>query len=338
MAEGIFVLVHAGPFANIAHGNSSIIADQIALKLVGPEGYVITEAGFGADIGMEKFFDIKCRYSGLVPQCAVLVATVRALKSHGGGPAVQPGKPLDAAYTKENLDLLKAGVCNMQHHIKNVLKFGVTPVVAINRFATDTDAEIAAVKAAALEAGALAAVEANHWALGGAGAVDLAKAVIEACETARSSSSSSAAASTSTGAAAGGGGAAGPSSPSGFRFLYPLDMAIEDKIRTVAKEIYGADDVTFSVESVKKLESYAALGYGALPICMAKTHLSLSTDPTLKGVPKGFTVHVRDVRASVGAGFVYPLCGNIMTVPGLPLRAGFYDVDLDDDGKIVGLF
>lgn len=317
--EGTPVFVHAGPFANIAHGNSSIIADQLALKLVGSEGYVVTEAGFGGDIGGEKYFDIKCRYSGITPQCDVLVATVRALKSHGGGPAVEPGKPLDAAYTKENTALLEAGVCNMQHHVKNILKFGVKPVVAINRFVTDTDAEIAIVKKAALEAGAVAAVECNHWAKGGAGAVELAEAVMAACAQARLEEE-----------------AAGASS---FKFLYPLSLSIKDKIATIAKEIYGAADVAFSPEAEAKIAAYTSLGWDKLPICMAKTHLSLSTDPTAKGVPTGFTVTIRDIRASVGAGFLYPLCGAIMTVPGLPLRAGFYDVDIDTEtGRIIGMF
>jgi formyltetrahydrofolate synthetase len=313
--EGTPVFVHAGPFANIAHGNSSIIADQIALKLVGEEGYVVTEAGFGCDIGGEKYFNLKSRYSGITPQCCVLVATVRALKSHGGGPAVEPGKPLDAAYTKENCELLAKGVANMQHHVKNILKFGVVPVVAVNRFATDTDAEIEIVKKAALEAGALAAVECNHWAKGGAGAVELADAVVAACSKARSATESS------------------------FKFLYPLEMPIKDKISTIAREIYGAAGVSFSPEAEAKIEQYTALGWDKLPICMAKTHLSLSTDPTAKGVPTGFTVAIRDIRASIGAGFLYPLCGAIMTVPGLPLRAGFYDVDIDEEtGRIIGMF
>jgi formyltetrahydrofolate synthetase len=333
--EGTPVFVHAGPFANIAHGNSSIIADQLALKLVGPDGYVVTEAGFGADIGMEKFFDIKCRYSGLVPQCAVLVATVRALKSHGGGPVVEPGKPLDAAYTKENLGLLQAGVCNMQHHIRNVLKFGVQPVVAINRFATDTDAEIAAVKAAALEAGATAAVEANHWAQGGAGAADLARAVAVACAASRAADAAAAAASSGSAAAP----SSAPAASSTFKFLYPLDLPIKGKIEAIAKGIYGAAEVTYSEEAEKKIAAYTASGYDTLPICMAKTHLSLSTDPTLKGVPTGFSVAVRDIRASVGAGFLYPLLGSIMTIPGLPIRPGYYDVDLDvETGRVIGLF
>jgi len=313
--EGTPVFVHAGPFANIAHGNSSIIADQLALKLVGSDGYVITEAGFGADIGMEKFFNIKCRYSKLIPQAAVLVATARALKSHGGGPAVTPGQPLNKAYTEEHIDLLTKGVCNMQHHIRNVLKFGVQPVVAINRFATDTDAEIAIIRDAALSAGAIAAVEANHWAKGGAGAIALAQAVVEACKVSRSNPEAS------------------------FRFLYSLDIPIKAKIEAIATNIYGAKDVVYSEVAEKKIEAYTNLGYTSLPICMAKTHLSLSTDPALKGVPTGFTVEVKDIRASVGAGFLYPLLGSIMTVPGLPIRPGYYDVDLDvDTGRIIGLF
>jgi formyltetrahydrofolate synthetase len=316
--EGTPVFVHAGPFANIAHGNSSIIADQIALKLVGPEGYVVTEAGFGADIGGEKFFDIKCRYSGLTPHCAVLVATVRALKSHGGGPVVEPGKPLDAAYRESHPDLVEAGCANLAVHIRNMIKFGVKPVVAINRFASDTDEEIAIVRKAALEAGALAAVEANHWAEGGKGAVELAQAVVDACAAARASAASDPA--------------------SGFRFLYPLNVSITEKIETVCRDIYGAAAVEYSEEAQAKIAAYTAAGYGNLPVCMAKTQYSLSTDAKLKGVPTGFTVRIRDIRASVGAGFLYPLLGDIMTVPGLPLRMGAYDIDLSEDGTIVGLF
>jgi hypothetical protein len=310
--EGTPCFVHAGPFANIAHGNSSIVADQIALKLVGPDGFVITEAGFGADIGCEKFFNIKCRASGLAPKVAIIVATARALKAHGGGPEVVPGKPLQEAYRTENLGLLAAGVCNMQHHVRNVRKFGVTPIVAVNRFATDSDAEVAMVVAAALAAGARAAVECNHWALGGRGAAALATALVEACAEP----------------------AAAP-----FRFLYPAAMPIKAKIETIATEIYGAAAVTYSEEAEKKIDAYARAGYAGLPICMAKTQYSLSTDAALKGVPTGFTVHVRDVRAAVGAGFLYPLLGNIMTVPGLPTRPGFYDIDLEKGtGRIIGLF
>ncbi len=308
--EGTPAFVHAGPFANIAHGNSSIVADQIALKLAGPEGYVITEAGFGADIGMEKFFDIKCRYSGLIPHAVVMVATIRALKMHGGGPKVVAGRPLDPAYTEENLELVEKGTANLVVHIQNALKYGVPVVVAINRFTTDTDAEIELVRRIALEAGAEDAVEATHWANGGAGAVDLGKAVIAAAE-----------------------------KPSHFRFLYDLDLPIKTKIETIAKEIYGAGSVTYSELAEKQIAAYTANGFDKLPICMAKTHLSLSTDPKLKGAPKGFEVHVREVRASVGAGFIYPLLGTISTMPGLPTRPAFYDVDIDlETGRVVGLF
>ena len=305
--EGTPVFVHAGPFANIAHGQSSIIADRIALKLA---DYVVTESGFGADIGMEKFFDIKCRYSGLIPSAVVLVATVRALKMHGGGPRVVAGKPLDSAYTDENLDLLRAGLVNLQHHIKNVLRFGIPVVVAVNSFATDTQAEVDLVRQAALEAGAEDSVVARHWMEGGAGAVKLAEAVVKAAE-----------------------------KPSNFRFLYPLDISIKEKIEIICKEIYGADGVDYSPEAEAKIELYTRLGFDHLPLCMAKTHLSLSHDPNLKGVPKGFRVPIRDIRASVGAGFLYPLLGEMRTMPGLPTRPVFYDVDLDlETGRVLGLF
>jgi len=304
------VFVHAGPFANIAHGNSSIVADQIALKLVQPDGFVLTEAGFGADIGAEKFFNIKSRYSGLVPNCAVLVATVRALKMHGGGPAVTPGKPLDRTYKEENLELLAAGVCNMQHHVKNLVKFGIPVVVCVNKFATDTDAEIECLRKAALEAGAFDAVMSNHWALGGKGALDLAKSVVKACETTRAS----------------------------FNFLYKLDLPLQDKIIKICKDIYGAKEVEFANLAKKQLRRYEDLGYGNLPVCIAKTHLSLSADPELRGVPKDFTVTVRETRASVGAGLILAVLGSIMTIPGLPTLPGFFTVDVSPEGKIVGLF
>ncbi len=308
--EGTPAFVHAGPFANIAHGNSSIVADQIALKLVGGDGYVLTEAGFGADIGMEKFFNIKCRYSGLVPNVVVLVATIRALKMHGGGPKVVAGRPLDPAYTEENLELLEKGCSNLKVHIRNALRFGIPVVVAINRFKDDTDAEIDLVRRIAIEAGAEDAVMSNHWAEGGAGAVELGKAVMAAA-----------------------------SKPSNFKFLYPLEMSIKEKIETIAKVIYGADGVEFLPEAEKKIELYNRVGFDKLPICMAKTHLSLSHDPTLKGAPKGFVVPVRDIRASVGAGFLFPLLGKMSTMPGLPTRPVFYDVDIDlETGRIVGLF
>jgi formyltetrahydrofolate synthetase len=304
--EGQPAFVHAGPFANIAHGNSSILADQIALRL---GDYVVTESGFGADIGMEKFFDIKCRYSGLIPNAVVLVATIRALKMHGGGPKVTPGAPLDKAYTSENLGLLEAGGGNLAHHIQIARKFGVPVVVAINRFSADTDAEVALVERIAREAGAEAAVLSDHWANGGEGARDLAEAVVKACE-----------------------------KPSHFKFLYPLELPLKQKIETIAKEVYGADGVAFEPLAEKQIAFYEAAGFGHLPICMAKTHLSLSHDPALKGVPKGFTVPVREVRASVGAGFVYPLLGEMSTMPGLPTNPAFMKIDLDEDGRIVGLF
>jgi len=307
--ENTPAVVHAGPFANIAHGNSSIIADQIALRLVGPDGYVLTESGFGADCGMEKFMNIKCRASGLAPDCVVIVATIRALKMHGGGPKVVAGKPLAPAYADENLDLLGKGLPNMVAHIKNALRFGVPAVVAVNRFATDTDAEIRMVRQAAVTAGAEDAVMADHWAEGGAGAVDLAKAVMAACDR-----------------------------PRDFRFLYPLDWDIKKKIETIATQIYGADGVDYEPAAEAKIALYTRLGFDKLPICMAKTHLSLSHNPAWKGVPKNFRVPVRDVKASVGAGFLYPLCGDMRTMPGLPTRPAFYDVDLDlETGKVVGL-
>lgn len=305
--EGTPAFVHAGPFANIAHGNSSIIADKIALKLA---DYVITESGFGADCGMEKFFNIKCRYSGLTPQVVVIVATVRALKMHGGGPKVVAGKPLAPEYTDENLDLLRKGLPNLERHIQNALKFGVNVVVAVNSFATDTQAEVEFVREAAIKAGAMDAVVARHWMEGGQGAIALAEAVVKACE-----------------------------KPSNFKFLYPLDLSIKDKIETICKEIYGADGVDYLPEAEKKIELYTKLGFDKLPMNMAKTHLSFTHDPAVKGAPSGFRVPIRDIRASVGAGFLYPLLGEMRTMPGLPTRPVFYDVDLDlKTGKVVGLF
>ncbi len=298
--------VHAGPFANIAQGNSSIIADRVALKLA---DYVVTESGFGADCGMEKFLNLKCRVSGLKPHVVVIVATVRALKMHGGGPKVVPGKPLDSAYTEENLELLKSGCANLQKHIENANKFGVNVVVAVNRFTSDTDKEIEAVREAAVAAGAQGAYESNVWAKGGEGGAELAEAVVEAAE-----------------------------KPSEFKFLYPDDWPIKKKIEAIATEIYGASGVDYSSEAEKKIKRYTKAGYDSLPICMAKTHLSLSHDPSLKGAPTGFTLPIRDVRASVGAGFLFPLCGEMRTMPGLPTRPAFMDVDLTDDGKVKGLF
>jgi len=305
--EGTPAIVHAGPFANIAHGNSSIIADKIALKLA---DYVVTESGFGADIGMEKFFNIKCRYSGLIPQVVVLVATVRALKMHGGGPKVVAGKPLAPEYTDENLDLLRKGLPNLEQHIQNALKFGVNVVVAVNSFATDTQAEVELVREAAIKAGAMDAVVSRHWMEGGKGAIKLAEAVVKACE-----------------------------HPSDFKFLYPLNMPVKEKIDIIAREIYRADGVDYSPEAEAKIEQFTKLGFGDLPLCMAKTHLSFTDKADVKGAPRGFRVTISDIRASVGAGFLYPLLGTMRTMPGLPTRPVFYDVDVDlKTGKVMGLF
>jgi methylenetetrahydrofolate dehydrogenase (NADP+)/methenyltetrahydrofolate cyclohydrolase/formyltetrahydrofolate synthetase len=308
--ENTPAMVHAGPFANIAHGNSSIIADQMALRLVGPDGYVVTESGFGAECGMEKFMNIKCRASGLRPSCVVVVATVRALKMHGGGPKVVGGRPLPEEYGRENLELLAKGLPNLAAHIRNARRYGVPVVAAVNRFSSDTPAEIALVRKAAVEAGAEDAVMADHWAEGGAGAVDLARAVMAAC-----------------------------AKPSDFRFLYPLEWDIKKKIETIAVEMYGAEGVDYAPAAEAKIALYTKLGFAGLPICMAKTNLSLSHNPAWKGVPRGYRFPIRDVKASVGAGFLYPLAGSIRTMPGLPTRPAFYDVDLDlETGRVKGLF
>ncbi len=300
-------LIHAGPFANIAHGNSSVVADQIALRL---GDYVVTESGFGADIGMEKFMDIKCRASGLTPDCVVIVATIRALKMHGGLGVIKPGKPLPPELQTENLPALEKGAANLVAHIRIAKKFGVPVVVAVNRFHTDTNAEVALLERISKEAGAHDAVMANHWAEGGAGATDLAAAVVTACE-----------------------------QPKNFKFLYELEQPIEEKIRIIATEIYGADDIEILPVARRKIRQFTEMGYGDLPICMAKTHLSLSHKPELKGVPTGFDLTVRDIRASVGAGFLYPLCGNMMTMPGLPSKPAFENVDIDlETGRVKGLF
>uniref|UniRef100_A0A671WPN4 formate--tetrahydrofolate ligase n=1 Tax=Sparus aurata TaxID=8175 RepID=A0A671WPN4_SPAAU len=309
--EGTPVFVHAGPFANIAHGNSSVLADKLALKLVGRDGFVVTEAGFGADIGMEKFFNIKCRASGLRPNVVVLVATVRALKMHGGGPNVSAGAPLPREYIDENLSLV-AGGChsNLRKQIQIAHLFGVPVVVALNVFRTDTQAEIDLVCQLAKECGASDAVPCHHWAQGGRGSLELAQAVNEAA-----------------------------SRPSNFQFLYNKEMPIVEKIRTIAKKVYGADDIKLSPEAEAKIDYYSQQGYGSLPICMAKTHLSLSHMPDKKGAPTGFVLPIRDVRASIGAGFVYPLVGTMSTMPGLPTRPCFYDIDLDPvTEEITGLF
>ncbi|XP_019155612.1 PREDICTED: formate--tetrahydrofolate ligase [Ipomoea nil] len=307
--EGTPVLVHAGPFANIAHGNSSIVADKIALKLVGPGGFVVTEAGFGSDIGTEKFMNIKCRYSGLKPQCAIIVATVRALKMHGGGPEVVAGRALDSAYVNENISLVEAGCVNLARHISNTKAYGVNVVVAVNMFSTDTEAELNAVRNASLAAGAFDAIICSHHAHGGKGAVDLGVAVQKACENV--------------------------SQP--LQFLYPLDIGIKDKIEAIAKS-YGANGVEYSEQAEKQIEMYSKQGFSNLPICMAKTQYSFSHDAKAKGAPGGFILPIRDVRASIGAGFIYPLVGTMSTMPGLPTRPCFYEIDLDTKtGRVIGL-
>lgn len=299
------VFVHCGPFANIAHGNNSIVADQLALKLA---DYVITESGFGADMGMEKFMDIKCRYSGLTPDCVVMVATVRALKMHGGVGKIVAGKPLPPELTSENLPALERGCANLVKQIENARKFGVPVVVAINHFPTDTDAEMALIQAQSEQAGATEVAISKVWSDGGDGGIELANAVVSACD-----------------------------KPGHFKFLYELDLPIKTKIETIAREIYGADGVDYLPEAEKKIEQFTRLGFDKLPICMAKTHLSISHDPTQLGAPSGYRLPVRDIRASIGAGFLYPLCGDMRTMPGLGAHPAYERVDLID-GRIVGLF
>lgn len=283
--EGTPVFVHAGPFANISIGASSVLADKLALKLAGTEpdedhnaktGFVVTEAGFDFTMGGERFFNIKCRSSGLVPDCVVIVATVRALKVHGGGPPITPGAQLDQVYRTENVDILRAGCVNLKKHISNAKQFGVPVVVAINRFETDTDAELAVIREEAIAAGAQDAVPANHWAEGGKGAVDLAKAVISASELEKPD----------------------------FKLLYELDGPVQERIERIGKIMYGADAVEFSELAQKKVDTYVKQGLGNLPICVAKTQYSLSHDPNLKGAPTGFTVPIRDVRMAAGAGYL----------------------------------
>ncbi len=304
--ENTPALVHCGPFANIAHGNSSVLADQIAVKCA---DYVITESGFGADIGAEKFFNIKCRASGLRPNAVVLVVTVRALKAHTGKYKVTPGKALDPGLTRENIADVEVGAANMVRHLENMRKFGVNPVVAVNVFSTDTQAEIDAIREIAEAAGAVGVAVARHWSDGGAGAVELAEMVVEACD-----------------------------QPNDFQFLYPLEWPIKQKIERIATEIYRSDGVDYTPEAEKQIETFEKNGFGGLPICMAKTHLSFTADPNLKGAPTGFRLPVREVRASVGAGFIYPLCGEMRTMPGLSKNPAAERVDLDEDGKVVGLF
>ena len=303
--EGTPALVHTGPFANIAHGNSSIVADYIAMRSL---DFVVTEAGFGADMGAEKFFDIKCRASGLKPDAALLVATVRALKMHSGRFTITAGKPLPGGLKQEDLDALAAGIGNLQKQIENVRLFGVPVVVAVNRFPGDTDAEIEFVRNAAVEAGALEAHVSTLFADGGKGGEALAHALVKAAD-----------------------------QPNSFRLLYPDDASLKEKIETLATRIYGADGVDYEPLAEAQLAKFEANGYGRFPICMAKTQYSLSHDPNLKGRPTGFRFKVRDARVSVGAGFVYPLAGEIMTMPGLGKVPGGARMDIDADGNVVGM-
>jgi formate--tetrahydrofolate ligase len=298
--------VHAGPFANIAHGNSSILADLMATRLA---DYTVTESGFGADIGMEKFMNIKCRASGLAPDCVVLVCTVRALKMHSGRFKVVAGKPLDEGLIKENTKAVAEGAANLEKQIENVLLHGVPCVVAINEFTTDTDAEFRVIAEKAKVAGATAVVRSRVWAEGGKGGTELAEAVVEACE-----------------------------QPKEFRFLYDLEWPIKKKIETIAAKMYGAGRVVYEKAAEDAIARFTKFGYDKLPICMAKTHLSLSHDAAIKGRPSGYDFPVRDVRASVGAGFLYPLCGQMRTMPGLPSVPAGEKVDLGPDGRTVGLF
>ncbi|HVG94365.1 MAG TPA: formate--tetrahydrofolate ligase [Planctomycetota bacterium] len=305
--EGTPCFVHAGPFANIAHGNSSIVADRLAVPLA---DYVLTEAGFGADIGCEKFFNIKCRASGLTPTAAVVVTTVRALKMHSGRFRIVPGKPLDPGLEREDLPALEAGIGNLEKQIENVRAHGIPAVVAINRFPSDTDREHDLIRKRSLGAGAFGAEVSEVFAKGGEGGRALATTLDAACEK--------------------GGGK--------FRFLYPLEAPVKEKIDAIARRMYGADGVDFSEEAEADVARYEKLGYGALPICMAKTHLSLTAEPERKGRPTGWRLPIRQVRLSAGAGFLYPLCGEMKTMPGLGSRPGLENVDLDERGDIVGLF
>jgi len=300
-------MVHAGPFANIAVGQSSIISDRVGLKLF---DYHVTESGFAADIGFEKFWNVKCRFSGLKPHVSVLTSTIRALKMHGGGPKVIPGKAMPEEYTKENLELVEKGLPNMVHHIKTIRKAGINPVVCVNRFYTDTDAEVAIVKKAAEAAGARCA-ESKHWELGGDGALELADAVIDACN-----------------------------DENEFKFLYPLEMKLRDRVEIIAKEVYGADGVSLSPEAeskAKMLENDPQ--YADYATMMVKSHLSLTHDPTLKGVPTGWTLPIRDVLIYSGAKFLCPCAGTISLMPGTGSNPAFRRIDVDTEtGKVSGLF
>jgi formate--tetrahydrofolate ligase len=302
--EGGPAIIHCGPFGNIATGTSSVTADLIAIR---GGDYVITEAGFGADMGAERFFNVKCRVSGLKPDVAVIVATVRALKAHSGRYSIKPGKPLPPELLEENPKDVEAGIPNLRKHIEIVRRFGVQPVVAINAFPQDHDSEHAVIQRFCNGIGVRTAVT-RHVAEGGAGARELAEVVMEAAH-----------------------------EPSSFQFLYPLDMPLEQKIETIATQVYGADGIDVSPAAAKALREYERLGFGGLPVVIAKTHLSISSDPTLKGAPRGWRLPVREVRAAVGAGYVYAICGEMRTMPGLSKSPNAERIDIDEDGHIVGL-
>jgi formate--tetrahydrofolate ligase len=303
--ENTPVLVHTGPFGNIATGNSSVVADLIGIHT---GDFLITEAGFGADMGAERFFNIKCRTSGLVPDAAVVVATVRALKAHSGKYKIVAGKPLPPELLAENPGDVLAGAANLRKQLENIALHGIPPVVAINAFHTDHTSEHDAIREVADEMGVRSAV-CTHVADGGRGATELAEAVAEAA-----------------------------GEPNRFRFLYPDEASLREKIETVAQRVYGAAGVSYSPQAAKQLDTYERAGFGRLPVCIAKTHLSISSDPALKGAPTGWTLPVREVRASVGAGFVYPICGDMRTMPGLSGDPAAAHIDLDEHGEIVGLF
>jgi formate--tetrahydrofolate ligase len=302
--ENTPVLVHAGPFGNIAHGNSSVVADLIGIHA---GDFLITEAGFGADMGAERFFNIKCRASGLTPDAAVVVATVRALKAHSGKHKIVAGRPLPEALLAENPDEVHIGGANLRKQIENIRLHGVSPVVAINAFPGDHQSEHEAIAEIAASMGARSAV-CTHFADGGAGATELAQAVAEAAD-----------------------------EPSDFHFLYPDSASLREKIETVATKVYGAAGVDYDLAASRQLDSYENNGFGSLPVCIAKTHLSISSDASLKGAPTGWRLPVREVRASVGAGFIYPICGDMRTMPGLGADPAAHHIDLDADGEIVGL-
>ncbi len=303
---GSLAFVHAGPFANIAHGNSSIVADRVALKVA---DYVVTESGFGADMGAEKFFNIKCRASGLVPDAVGLVATIRALKNQSGNFKVKPGKPLPEGLVQEDLASLEAGLPNLTRHVKNCVAFGLPVVVAINVFGTETEKELEMVRKASLAAGATDCVISEVFAKGGEGGAAFARALVEACE-----------------------------KPRDFKFTYGVDQPIRKKVEAIAQKVYGAAGVEFSEQAAARIDQFEKAGFGNLPVCMAKTQYSFSHDPSLLGAPEGYTLPVKDARLSAGAGFVYMLCGDMMTMPGLAKRPGGENIDIDEQGNIVGMF